>query len=206
MEKNNKIAAPMAHYTALYKNLDPHFAAARCDIAFENGVFALTLFGKPINITFPEFHVYNPAEPDVDFPYDVALLLIRYILEGAGGNLSGKFLSYSEIPWGQVYLENFKGRCLKRLAFSFGFDLPRFERACIALGGVAVEGSAKVGDASYDIEFLGGLIIRVILWAPDEEFPPNSQILFSDNFPMAFSAEDLSVVGDVLINALKRVK
>ena len=43
----------------------------------------------------------------------------------------------------------------------------------------------------------------MILWEGDEEFPPSSQILFSDNFPVAFQAEDMAVVGDISINMLK---
>ena len=36
-----------------------------------------------------------------------------------------------------------------------------------------------------------------------EEFRAAAQILFSDNFSSAFSAEDIAVVGDVLLNAMK---
>ena len=38
----------------------------------------------------------------------------------------------------------------------------------------------------------------MILWEGDEEFPPSSQILFSDNFPVSFQAEDMAVMGDVI--------
>ena len=43
----------------------------------------------------------------------------------------------------------------------------------------------------------------MILWEGDEEFPPSSQILFSDNFPVSFQAEDMAVMGDVIIGSLK---
>ena len=45
--------------------------------------------------------------------------------------------------------------------------------------------------------------IQMILWEGDEEFPPSSQILFSDNFPVSFQAEDMAVMGDVIIGSLK---
>ena len=49
-----------------------------------------------------------------------------------------------------------------------------------------------------------GLFVRLILWAGDDEFPPSAQILFSDNFPAAFTqGEDMAVVGDVTIDMLK---
>jgi len=200
--KDNKTAVPLAHYKNLYKALDPNAAAARCAIRFdsEKSCFTFHHLGQEVNVCFPDFRAVG-ADSGLPLCEGAQILLIRYILEGAGGLGSGKFLSYSEMPWGAVYLSNFKGRCLARLAFGFGFDLGRFGRACTALGATP----ALDGDASFDIEFIDGFTLRVIIWAPDDEFPPSSQILFSDNFPLAFSAEDMAVVGDVLINAMKRV-
>ena len=67
------------------------------------------------------------------------------------------------------------------------------------LGGKPVE----TGDAGYEFSFMEGLYMRFMIWAGDEEFPPSAQILFSDNFKLAFTAEDLAYVGDVSINYLK---
>ena len=48
--------------------------------------------------------------------------------------------------------------------------------------------------------------VQFLLWEGDEEFAPSSQILFSDNFPAGFHAEDLVVVCDVLITILKNLQ
>ena len=54
------------------------------------------------------------------------------------------------------------------------------------------------------MEFLKGLQVQLILWEGDDEFPPSAQILFSDNFPVAFTqGEDMAVVGDVVNDMLK---
>jgi hypothetical protein len=52
---------------------------------------------------------------------------------------------------------------------------------------------------------MGGVVCRLIVWSPDEEFPPSAQFLFSDNTPAAFNAADLAAVGDVVIEALLEV-
>lgn len=62
----------------------------------------------------------------------------------------------------------------------------------------------KSGDAACQMEVMPGYEVQIIVWEGDDEFPPNSQILFSDNFPKAFSAEDRTVVGDLIISELKR--
>ena len=50
-----------------------------------------------------------------------------------------------------------------------------------------------------------GLTIQLLLWAGDDEFPPNAQIMFSDNFRYAFTAEDLANAGDIVLNRMKRI-
>ena len=87
-----------------------------------------------------------------------------------------------------------------RLAFGFGNKLKKFEEIMEKIGAEKISN----GDAGYEFEFLNDLKLRFILWAGDDEFPPSAQILFSDNFPMAFTqGEDMAVVGDVSINMLK---
>ena len=104
------------------------------------------------------------------------------------------------MPWGEVYLKPFTGRCLNRAAFTFGTRLDAFRAAAAQTPAIPLD----KGDASYQLEVMPGYDVRLIVWEGDDEFPPNSQILFSDNFPQAFSAEDRTVVGDILISDLKR--
>ena len=59
------------------------------------------------------------------------------------------------------------------------------------------------GDIAYQVEIFPGYVVQMILWEGDDEFPPSSQILFSDNFPVSFAAEDMAVMGDVIIGSLK---
>ena len=111
----------------------------------------------------------------------------------------GQLLAYTDMPWGNVYAQQFRGRCILRMAGTYGSNLPGFEAAAASVAGVP----AASGDRSFDLPFLPGLTVRLILWEGDEEFPAQAQILFSDNFSSAFSAEDIAVVGDVLLNAMK---
>ena len=103
------------------------------------------------------------------------------------------------MPWGEVYLRQFDGRCIKRLAFSYGNRLGDFKAIMEHIKAVAV----KHGDIAYEVEIFPEYKVQMILWEGDDEFPPSSQILFSDNFPVSFKAEDMAVMGDVIIGSLK---
>ena len=59
------------------------------------------------------------------------------------------------------------------------------------------------GDAGFQFDLIGGFYMQILVWEGDEEFPPNAQILYSDNFAEGFAAEDRVVAGDILISTIK---
>lgn len=199
--KNNKTDIPLAHYRARFAQADPQEMVSRTEARFDpdTGVFTLNMMGQRVCVSWPEGLVSFPDSARTISDYST-ILLLRYLLDGHSAQSGGKFLAYQEMPWGEVYYTQFRGRCILRLAFGYGNDPERFSRACAALGGMPV----PMADRAFEIPFLEGLRVRLLLWEGDEEFQPSAQILFSDNFPLAFSAEDMAVVGDVLLSEMKR--
>lgn len=201
--ENNKEMVPFELYQALFSKLDPAEAAQRCNLSFNSdlGFFSMRLLYETYRVYWPEFRI-EADSPDAFALKNIPaqILLIRYLLDGKFSLGSGAFLPYREMPWGDVYLKPFTGRCLTRAAFTFGTRLPAFTAALEKMPVIPL----KHGDASCQIEVLPGYEIRLIVWEGDDEFPPNAQILFSDNFPNAFSAEDRTVVGDIVISDIKR--
>jgi hypothetical protein len=202
---NNREGRPLEIYRALYEKLDPPEVAERCGVAYdpETGSFELNFMGNRHAVSYPEFSIRTvvknvPADRLAE-PGPAHILVIRYLIEGRLMPATGKYLTYREVPWGSVYEPNFSGRCIKRLAYSYGNSRGLFSKIMEAMKARAIKG----GDVAYELEFMDGLFIRYLLWEGDDEFPPSAQILFSDNFPGAFTAEDLAVVGDVTIDAMK---
>ena len=201
--ENHKEMVPFEHYTALYAKLDPMEAAERCGVRYDQVTqsFAMRLFYVDYELTWPAFSIRSNDESGFALTnLPAQMLLIRYLLEGKKSRSSGAFVPYREMPWGEVYLKPFTGRCLNRAAFTFGTRLDAFRKAVESTPAILLD----KGDVSCQLEVMPGYDVRLIVWEGDDEFPPNSQILFSDNFPEAFSAEDRTVVGDILISDLKR--
>jgi hypothetical protein len=200
---------PLAHYQGLYEKLDPLETAERCGVPFEQtgegrGFFLLRLMGTDCSAAFPVFELRAASGEALRDPAE-KILLCRYLCEGRHVPNRGKQLSYNEVPSGPLYYRNFEGRCLKRAAFSFGSDPALFRRIVENAPGLRYEALDK-GDAGYRFEFLNGLFMSLLVWAGDEEFPPSAQMLFDDNFVFAFAAEDLAVVGEVVIRRFKALK
>ena len=125
--------------------------------------------------------------------------LLRFLLEGRAAEPSGGYKTFREMPWGEMYIGPYTGRVLTRAAFTFGTRVEKFRAACEAMGALAI----PHGDAGFQFDFLGGYRMQIMVYAGDEEFPPSSQVLYSDNFESGFAAEDRVVAGDILISAIK---
>ena len=198
--QNNKEEVPFAHYEELFAAIDPNEAAGRCGVPFAGGAFTVTLLGVPYQIAWPSYAI-TAAEPDAfalrNLPCQTFLL--RFLIEGRAATLASGFKTFREMPWGELYISPYTGRVLTRAAFTFGTRIKAFRAACERMGAAPV----PHGDAGFEFELLPGYRMQIIVYAGDEEFPPSSQVLYSDNFASGFSAEDRVVAGDILISAIK---
>lgn len=207
--KNSIEEVPFSQYLEQFESMDPQEASERTGIPFdtERKCFTMRMLQKTYEISWPDCHVVCLDQTADTFAImeeavDAKIFAIRYLLRGIQSNPSGKFLTYRELPNGDLYFKQFQGRCLMRLAYGFGFKLEKLSDIFERLGAKKL----TYGDVSYEIEFINGHTVRFILWAGDDEFPPSSQILFSDNFPLSFETYDLAVVGDISITTLKKMQ
>lgn len=196
--ENHKEEVPFAHYCERFAALDPQEAAARTGTPFADGAFCLTLLGHPYRITHPEFSISGEGGTTLK-SLPAQTFLMRWLLEGKQTAGSRDFLTFREMPWGELYIQPFTGRVLQRAAFSFGTRLEAFRAACTAMGGLPLQ----AGDAGFEFTLLGNYRLRMLLWAGDDEFPPSAQLLYSANFVDGFAAEDRVVAGDLLCNEIK---
>jgi hypothetical protein len=160
-------------------------------------------------------------------PYE-EILLIHYLTEGVFVPPAGELIDYRQFPGGSLYHSKFKQRAIDRLAREFGANPGLLAETANRVPGLRIQlptGSETSGastesstlrtsssstsgasgaDACVTVEFLPELWVTLLVWAADDEFPASAQILFSDNFPKAFTAEDTAGVCDILISRLKK--
>ena len=183
---------PLEHYMGLLKEASPDEISGRTGLSHDNGKFTLTILGETKTITLPDFD-------DEGWGDRWKILFGRYLMEGWKIRPMGEFITYSQLPWGEVYNEKFRQRCILRLAGTFGTRIEVFKEKCEKNHAVPIESSG----CGYEFPLLDGLKVRFILWEGDEDFPASAQILFSDNFPDAFTAEDSVVVCEYILSQMK---
>ena len=197
--ENHKEEVPFAHYEAKFRELSPEDVLKRLPgVGWDGKEFTVKLLGKRYGISHPDYAIRGLDDEKL-LPLPTQTFLLRYLLECKEVAWKGQWKTFREMPWGELYIKPYTGRVLTRAAFTFSFKLDAFRKAAEKMGATAV----KHGDAGFLFELIGGYRMQIMVWAGDEEFPPNAQVLYSDNFAEGFAAEDRVVAGDILITAIK---
>ena len=197
--ENHKEEVPFAHYEEKFRQMDPQEATGRLShLEWDGNAFAVTLLGRKFVITHPDYSI-TAADGGAVPPLPTQTFLLRYLLEGKDVAWSGEWKIFREMPWGEMYITPYTGRVLTRAAFTFGFRTAAMAAAAEKMGALPV----KHGDVGFEFALVGDYKMRILVWEGDDEFPPNAQVLYSDNFADGFAAEDRVVAGDILIGTIK---
>jgi len=197
--ENHKEEVPFSYYEELFQNLEPQKATERLnDIKWDGKEFYVNLLGREFAISHPDYAIRALDGGKIP-PLPTQTFLLRYLLESKSTSWNGQWKTFREMPWGEMYIKPYTGRVLTRAAFTFGTRVQKFREACEKMKAVPL----NHGDAGYQFQLVGNYWMQILVWEGDEEFPPNAQVLYSDNFAEGFAAEDRVVAGDILISIIK---
>ena len=196
--ENHKEEVPFAHYEERFRSLDPREAAARTGVNWDGKEFYVNLLGREFAISHPAYAI-RALDGGILPPLPTQTFLLRYLLESKAVSWGGQWKTFREMPWGEMYIKPYTGRVLTRAAFTFGTRVAKFRDACEKMGALPL----THGDAGFEFRLAGDYRMQILVWEGDDEFPPNAQVLYSDNFAGGFAAEDRVVAGDILISTIK---
>ncbi len=197
--ENNKEEVPFSYYEDKFKALAPQEVTDRLpDVKWDGKEFYVNLIDREYAISHPGYALRALDGGNLP-PLPVQTFLLRYLLESKALPWMGGWKTFREMPWGELYIKPYTGRVLTRAAFTFGTRMDAFRAACEKMGAKKL----SHGDAGYQFNLIGGYAMQILVWEGDEEFPPNAQVLYSDNFETGFAPEDRVVAGDILISTIK---
>lgn len=196
--ENHKEEVPFSHYEGLFRQLDPADARQRLGVKWDGNKFYVNLLGREFSVSHPTYAIAASDGGSLP-PLPTQTFLLRYLIQGKNLPWMGEWKTFREMPWGETYIKPYTGRVLTRAAFTFGTRVDAFRAACEKMGAQPV----SHGDAGFRFELIGGYQMQILVWEGDDEFPPNAQVLYSDNFADGFVAEDRVVAGDILISTVK---
>ncbi len=145
-------------------------------------------------VSLPDVTISHADSTDIVEIRD-KILILHYLLTSSGKPLSGELISFKELGQGLAYYPTFAQRSIRPLITYFGSHPDYMLNSAAHLGGI----KSAFGDFAVSIPVFSKLVITLVIWQGDEEFPPDANILFDrlalDYLPL----EDLIVLCQTIV-------
>lgn len=184
-----------------FRKKDPRTMALNSGATFlpqTNGaVIELPFINRKVTIPWPEGGIMVP-EGSKELSLQEQGLILHYLLGASGVPLSQNWITFREIPAGDFYYSAFVKRAKEPLVKTFGHRPELLLELGTRLGGVpSVEGDVSVRFQAFPL-----VPVCLVLWAGDDEFPPDGNLLFDGAIAKSLSAEDVAVLSGLVVYPL----
>jgi hypothetical protein len=138
------------------------------------------------------------ADAEAAPPSLMQSLILTYLYTADGTPPIDRWLGFRELPDGLFYAQAFQSYTGAALVRDLNGEVAAFRQATEKLQGEAL----TIGDAGYVFQVLPHLKLAVVMWAGDDEFPSQAQVLFQESAPHYLVTEGLAIVGSLLIGQI----
>ncbi|GAV23650.1 DUF3786 domain-containing protein [Carboxydothermus pertinax] len=177
-----------------FAELDPKLMAQNAGAILLQNQIILPYFNDMVKVNWP----------DADFFQELSLqekiLVLHYLTTAIDLPPLGKWVGFSELKDGLLYLEPFRKRTTNLLVKVYGKEPEKLAQKAKALG---AKFSDK-GDVSFQLKILPKIELFIVFWAEDEEFAANANILFDARARLYLEIEDLVQLASIVV--LKLIK
>jgi hypothetical protein len=164
----------------------------------ERGGLCIPFLNRVYRLSYPGFELADAAAETREAPLQEQVLILHYLQADWPAGVSGEWVAYREIPGAAFYFGAFVKRAVDPLKKVFGQNAAAFGGAAGRLGGAPVD----AGDMGFEFRVFPKVPVRVILYAGDEEFPPEAGILFDRSIGGMLSPEDVAWMAGMLVYRL----
>ena len=153
---------------------DPEEVSSRTGAVVQEDSYRMPFMNRELTVDLKERKIFLTGAEDADPGFRVCLTALLYLLRVDTGAL-GPPVSPLELSGGTMFFQKTGPHSLPNhpVEEKFGQDLAGFLAAGRSLGGEVV----AAGDGALAFRVFPGLVIEVILWQADEEFP--AQVSFA---------------------------
>ena len=184
----------------IFGEQDPVVMAAKGGAVYdrETRKIRLQYLNTFVEVDFPTGEVHTDGET---LTRNEIVVILHYLASDSGVKPRDSWISFIQLPDGPHHHNPFVIEALKPLAEDFGEYPELFKERVLGIGGLA----NGMGDFGATVCVFPNLPIAVCLWAGDDEFPGNANILFDIMAPLHLTTADLYVLGIEISRKIRQV-
>jgi len=160
--------------------------------------FLIPFLDRKYLVSYPQFEFSDRAEGEKEIPLQEQVLILHYMMAPVMPSPTNRWIAYREITGAAFYFGAFVKRAVEPFKKVFGGNLAGFSQAAQKLEAQEIEN----GDAGFEFSVLPGVPLQLILWAADDEFPAEANILFDKNIGQILSPEDVAWLAGMVVYRL----
>ena len=155
---------------------DPEDVCTRalCSYDGNKDCYTLTVWGEDYNIYPGESEIVRIRDNSSDINIFLGLFLVHYLLTSKAVPISKEWVSEKDIPGGAAFFRGPHAIPTNQIVKRYGDNIDGFSERCRQLDGTPMQ----MADQAYSFRIAPRIPAAVLLWEGDNEFPPESKILF----------------------------
>ncbi|RMD59138.1 MAG: DUF3786 domain-containing protein, partial [Nitrospirae bacterium] len=131
------------------------------------------------------------------------ILLLLYIKNRGSGELSNRWVSFSELKGGYVKVEGLKKDCEKPLSEIIEKHIDKIDDIFLRLGAETLK--EENADKAWKLYLLPKIPIKILYWHPVEEFPSGIKILFDSTADRFLDIESLIFLCEGFVHKIEHM-
>ena len=176
------------------RKLTPQTIAEESLCKYLNGCFIIESFGKIIEISYPEGQIISQGS---NSPYsDNRLLLLNYLSYSKNVPFSDQWVSYRDLPYGNVFYPSIKKNVIDALGdFFSSCNKEVLSHSLAEAGFTLLPAKADISAKGF---FAPRIPILLHFWEGEEGIPSACQILFDSTISAQMHMEDISALCGII--------
>lgn len=155
-----------------------------------DGALELSYFGRQVRVALDPASV-TALDDGPEIPLAEKALILHYLVNADGTAPTGEWITYREVPSGEFYYSAFVKRAKAPLVGFFGSRPELLLKLAPLVGGQEAPGQA--GDAVVIVQAFPRVHLLLQLWAGDDEFPADGNVLMDRSISNYLSTEDVAL-------------
>ena len=145
-----------------------------CKYDDENKFYTLSVWGDEYAVYPHEFKI-DRITNNFQSPHDLFyLFIIYYLLKSKEIEISNEWISEKDIPGGVTFFRGPHKIPTHLISNRYSNNIKEFRKRCEQLHGIPLD----MADAAYSFKITSHISVAVLYWAGDDDFPPESKILY----------------------------
>lgn len=175
---------------------DPRHVCLNSGVIYnrEQDSYILPYLNRRYLVNHSNGEVKNMADGSGVAPH-LQIMFLHYLGRADGTPLRDEWITYKELPGGEIYREPFRKRAISPLLRYFNSKPEKFMEVGVALGGERY----TYGDLSLIMRPFPRIPLVFVLWKGDEEFSPSANILYDASASHYLPTEDYALLPGLII-------